>query len=225
MTGGVSYSSKCTWRVCSTCRYEWAMKFPYREATSHWLVKFFRLQGSEVRRKKYRLGRELCSLSLWDSKVVSRRQFYGRLLSVNKSGTNMTRISLFVFLFFLSCHSFSKSPSSVTPVFATAFSFNSYILFFSWISFLFHLLFSNILLLVLFAVLLLFILLHRLLICLQTFLIFFLFFIALLLVLQGTNFLKELHFRIVFWKCPVPILSRIINNLVKNFRFYTHFIQ
>ena len=88
MTGTVSCAPECTWRVQHVdMRQPWnfrTVKQLFIGSWSSFAVKHC-LQGSEVQKQKYRLGREFCSFTLWDSKSLGRSQFFffGHLISVN----------------------------------------------------------------------------------------------------------------------------------------------
>ena len=78
MAGAISCSPECTWHVKHVDMSEpWSFRTVKQLFIGSWsfLAVKHCLQGSEVKKQKYRLGREFCSSTLWDSKSLGRRQF------------------------------------------------------------------------------------------------------------------------------------------------------
>jgi hypothetical protein len=78
MAGAISCSPECTCRVQHVdMREPWSFRTVKQLFIGSWssLAVKHCLHGSEEQKQKYRLGREFCSLTLWDSKSLGRRQF------------------------------------------------------------------------------------------------------------------------------------------------------
>jgi hypothetical protein len=104
MTGTVSCSPECTWLVQHIdMRESWSFRTVKQLFTGSWssfAVKHC-LQESEAQKQKYWLGREFCSMTLWDSKSLGRRQFLWASNFCEQVGHRYDKNILICFPFFL----------------------------------------------------------------------------------------------------------------------------